>query len=39
MGDIIFGFPRAKKDTSKSSKNNGLVCTKYNIAFPIILYY
>jgi hypothetical protein len=39
MGDIILWFPKSKRDTPESSKNGGLVHTKYNIAFIIILYF
>jgi len=37
MGDTIFGFQKAKRNTLKDSKNNGLVHEKYSIVSPIIL--
>jgi hypothetical protein len=39
MGVIVLWFPKGKKTTLESSKNDGLVCIKYNFVSPIILYY
>jgi len=39
MGLGFSSFSKAKKNTLKSLKNDGLVHTKYNIAFIIILYF
>jgi hypothetical protein len=39
MGGQFFGSQRARINTLKSWKNNGLAHIKYNIVSPTILYY
>jgi hypothetical protein len=38
-GTQFFGFHKVERNTLENSKNGGLVCIKYNIVSPTILYY
>ncbi len=37
LGNLFYGFPREKKHILANSRKDGLVHSKYNISYPIIL--